>query len=61
MTCPIDELDEFLAEHWDVDSLCELMPCSECTAEPGEGAQWVPEGPPGGHSWATEDYDDIPF
>lgn len=40
MTCPMEDLEEFCTNHWDVDALCALMACPECTAEPGEGALW---------------------
>ena len=61
MTCPIEGLEAFRVEHWDVYSLCALMSCPECTAEPGEGALWIVEGPPDGTVRVTADYDDIPF
>ena len=63
MTCPIESLESFFTNHWDVDSLCELMACRECTAEPGEGALWwMSDGPPSEPSpEAGAGDDDIPF
>ena len=61
MTCPVDDLDDFYTDQWDVGSLCSLMACPECTAGPGEGAMWIPQGPPDEPAQATADYDDIPF
>ena len=64
MTCPIESLDSFLAEHWDVDSLCSMMGCPKCTAEPGEGVLWRMLYPPFVHEPEPEadigDYD-TPF
>ena len=63
MTCPIESLEGFFANRWDVDSLCGLMACRECTAEPGEGALWwMSDGPPSEPSpEARAGDDDIPF
>lgn len=61
MTCPIDDLDDFSTEHWDVDSLCSLMACPECTAGPGEGAMWHLGEPPDGPRAGRADDGDIPF
>ena len=41
MSCPIWRLPEFDREHWDLDYLCGLMDCPECTAEPGD-IPWIP-------------------
>ena len=62
MTCPIDGLDDFYTNHWDVDSLCSLMACPECTAEPGEGALWwLGESPPDGPPPEAGAHDGVPF
>ena len=61
MTCPIDSLEEFFTSHWDVDSLCELMACRECTAEPGEGLLWSMPLPPREPAAEAELGGDIPF
>ena len=37
MTCPIESLPRSDHEHWDVETLCAMSGCAECTAEPGEG------------------------
>ena len=63
MTCPIESLDGFYTNHWDVDSLCGLVGCPECTAEPGEGILWHLACPPPDNlrDGSDEDCDDIPF
>lgn len=62
MTCPMETLPEFFWEHWDVQSLCALMECPECTAEDGEGMLWDVGGPlpPAIEPVACDDWD-IPF
>ena len=42
MSCPIWDLPEFDRERWDLDFLCGLMGCAECTAERGD-APWMPD------------------
>ena len=63
MTCPIESLPEFYHEHWDVESLCGMSGCTECTAEPGEGVLWHLLCPPPDDLRDGDDtgYDDIPF
>lgn len=64
MTCPVESLDSFLTEHRDVDSLCSMMGCPECTAEPGEGALWYmlyPPFEPGSEPEPETNGYDIPF
>ena len=63
MTCPIESLPEFCREHWDVESLCAMAGCAECTAEPGEGILWHLACPPPDDipENIIVDYDDIPF
>ncbi|MBQ2631632.1 MAG: hypothetical protein IJG13_18300 [Kiritimatiellae bacterium] len=63
MTCPMESLPEFYSEHWDVESLCAMSNCVECTAEPGEGILWHLACPPPDDtpSVIAGDYDDIPF
>ena len=55
-TCPVRELDDFYAEHWDFETLCSGFGCAECVAEPEDLG---PTGPwePGEDSPS----DDIPF
>lgn len=33
-TCPVWELDDFYANHWDFWSLCSDFACAECVATP---------------------------
>lgn len=63
MTCPIEPLPRFYHEHWDVEALCGLSGCIECTAEPGEGILWHLLYPPPDDRQDGGDasYDDIPF
>ena len=42
MSCPVWDLPEFDREHWDLDSLCGLLGCPECTAKPGD-VPWMPD------------------
>ena len=44
MSCPVWDLPELDRERWDLDSLCGLMACSTCTAEPGD-MPWLPDAP----------------
>ena len=32
--CPIEFLDDFYTNHWDVSSLCGAFECRECVADP---------------------------
>ncbi len=41
MSCPIWSLPEPDRERWDLDYLCQIMDCPECTAEPGD-VPWMP-------------------
>lgn len=63
MTCPMESLPALDHEHWDVEALCGMSGCVECTAEPGEGILWHLASPlPGPFPEPFEtDYDDIPF
>lgn len=44
MSCPIWDLPEFDRERWDLDFLCGLMGCPECSAESGD-VPWMPDAP----------------
>ena len=63
MTCPIESLPRFYHEHWDVEFLCAMSGCVECTAEAGEGILWHLACPPSGPSPEPPEAncDDVPY
>ncbi len=36
MSCPLDDLEGWVLEHWGLDELCLEMGCEECGARPGD-------------------------
>lgn len=55
--CPMEALEDWVFEHWDVVSLCASHACEECVlVEP-----WQPEPEPGRRAPDPPDGGEIPF
>ena len=55
--CPLEELEDYLFDRWDIPTLCGAFPRGECVAGPGD---WEPCEPPDPGPSVSMDFD-LPF